>query len=258
MLKIIIIEDEKRIAQELKSILCGMDDEIEIVSILSSVSEASEFLSSGTMYDLIFSDIQLTDGLSFDIFKKENIAAPVIFCTAYDKYALEAFKTNSIDYILKPFDKESVAKALEKYYLLKNQFSTFQPNLESLLKNFENQLQKTQTASASSIIISKGDKIIPVKLQEIALFYYEDECVFALSFDLKKNMVTQSLDELEKTCGSTFFRANRQYLVNRQTIKDVSRYFNRKLLLNLSINYPDQILVSRLKAHSLLEWLSQN
>ncbi len=256
MLRIFIIEDEKRIAQELKSILCEIDDEIEIVTILSSVSEATEFLSSETKCDLIFSDIQLTDGLSFDILKKVHTSVPVIFCTAYDKYALEAFKTNSIDYILKPFDKESVAKALEKYYLLKNQFSSFQPNMEGLLKNFENQLLKTQ--ATSSIIISKGDKIIPVKLQDIALFYYEDEYVFALSFDLKKNIVTQSLDELERMCGTAFFRTNRQYLVNRKTIKDVSRYFNRKLLINLTINYPDQILVSRLKAHSLVEWLSQH
>ncbi|MBP1616246.1 MAG: Response regulator [Bacteroidetes bacterium] len=255
MLKIIIIEDEKRIAQELKSIVCEMDDEIEIVAMISSVSEADEFFASMTKCDLIFSDIQLTDGLSFDIFKKATIAAPVIFCTAYDQYALEAFKTNSIDYILKPFDKESVAKALKKYYLLKSQFSSHQANMVNLLQSFESQLQKT--AATSSIIINKGDKIIPIKLQDIALFYCEDEYVYALSFDLQKNIVSQSLDELEKMCGAAFFRANRQHLVSRKSIKDVSRYFNRKLLLNLEINYPAQIAVSRLKAHSLIEWLSQ-
>lgn len=256
MLRIVIIEDEKRIAQELKSVLCMIDGEIDVVSILSSVNQSLEFFASETGFDLIFSDIQLTDGLSFDIFKKIILSVPVIFCTAYDKYALEAFKTNSIDYVLKPFDKESIAKSLEKYYRLKKQLSSYQTNMEGLLKNFENQQIKQR--SAQSIIVNQGDKIIPVKLSDIALFYYEDEYVFAFSFDLKKHILTQSLDELEKICGITFFRANRQYLVNRKAIKDVSRHFNRKLMLNLTINYPAKILVSRLKSASLVEWLAQN
>lgn len=256
MLRIVIIEDEKRIAQELQSVLCMIDDEIEIVSIVSSVNHALEFFASGVGFDLIFSDIQLTDGLSFDIFKKIKPTVPVIFCTAYDQYALEAFKTNSIDYVLKPFDKESIAKSLEKYYHLKKQFSSFQSNMDGLLHHFENLQIKPKTEQ--SIIVNQGDKIIPVKLSDIALFFYEDEYVFAFSYDLKKHILTQSLDELEKIGGDTFFRANRQYLVNRKAIRDVSRHFNRKLLINLTINYPAQILVSRLKSSALVEWLAQN
>jgi len=257
MLKIVIIEDEKRTAQELSEILRSIDDEIEILSVLSSVEQSVLFFKTEHVFDLIFSDIQLTDGLSFDIFKTIKISVPVIFCTAYDKYALEAFKTNTIDYILKPFDKESVIKALEKYETLKDNFSSYDNNLKNLLKRVEDRYLLVQPESIS-VIINQGDKIIPLKIQEIALFLHEDDYVFAVTFDLKKHILNSTLEELEDKCGTTFFRANRQYLVNRKAIKDASRYFNRKLKLNLILNYPQQILISRLKSQQFIDWLSSH
>jgi two-component system, LytTR family, response regulator LytT len=256
MIKIVIIEDEKRTAQELANTLKIVDNEIEIVSVLSSVEKAILFFNTENNFDLIFSDIQLTDGLSFTIFKTIKISVPVIFCTAYDKYALEAFNTNTIDYILKPFDQDSVARALEKYQTLKANFSSFNNNLDNLLKKLEERISSPKLSA--SIVINQGDKIIPIENQKIALFFHEDDYVFALTFDLKKHIIHQTLEELETICGYSFFRANRQYLVNRKAVKDASRYFNRKILVNLTFNYPGQILVSRLKVQPFIEWLEHN
>jgi len=255
-MKIIIIEDEKRTAKELAKTLETIDDQIKVVAILPSVEQAISYLQKNSDFDLIFSDIQLSDGLSFEIFNKIQLSVPVIFCTAYDKYALEAFNTNSIDYILKPFDCNSVAKALEKYHTLKSNFSSFNISLDNLLRTIVPSAAIQQ--ASTSIVISQGDKIIPIRTTEIALFVYEDDSVFALTFDLKRHLVSQSLEELESVCGDTFFRANRQYLINRKAVKDASRYFNRKIQVNLTFRYPDQILISRLKVAQFIEWLAQN
>jgi len=257
MMKVIIIEDEKRTAKELATTLESIDDQIEVVTILSSVEQAISYMQNNSDFDLIFSDIQLSDGLSFEIFNKIRLSVPVIFCTAYDKYALEAFNTNSIDYILKPFDRNSVAKSLEKYHTLKSNFSSFNISLNNLLRTLGASSSTLQQPSAS-IVISQGDKIIPIRTTVIALFVYEDDYVFALTFDLKKHLVSLSLDELESVCGEVFFRANRQYLINRKAIKDASRHFNRKIQVNLTLDYPDQILISRLKVTQFIEWLGQN
>jgi two-component system, LytTR family, response regulator LytT len=251
MIKIIIIEDEKYTAQDLSETLQGINNEVKIVNILRTVQQAKEYFELNPTYDLIFSDIQLPDGLSFDIFKDIKISAPVIFCTAYDKYALNAFETNAIDYILKPFNKETISKALDKYEILKSRFSESGAKMEMILKSLGQNWEKTQT----SIIIHQGDKIFPVEIKKIALFFLNEGYVFAVMFDSKKHLVTHTLEELEKKCDSSFFRVNRQYLVNRKAIRDVSRYFNRKLLINLSIDFNEQILIGKLKTSSFIKWL---
>jgi two-component system, LytTR family, response regulator LytT len=254
MLKVVIIEDEKFTAMDLADTFKKIDSNIEIVSILSSVEQSISFFEIGNEFDLIFSDIQLPDGLSFDIFKSVKIKVPVIFCTAYDKYALKAFDANGIDYILKPFSKTSVSKALDKYITLKSNFDTHEGNLDMLIQKLEHQLAH----SSNSMIIYQGDKILPIELSKIALFYLKDDYVFALTFDSRKYTISQTLEELEKICSIDFFRANRQYLVNRKAVKDASKYFNRKILINLTINYPEQILVGKLKTTLFLQWLATN
>ncbi|QGY48254.1 response regulator [Maribellus comscasis] len=251
-MKTVIIEDEKRTAQDLADTLKKIDGDLEIVSILSSVKQAVEFFKTEDDFNLIFSDIQLTDGLCFNIFKSIKITVPVIFCTAFDKYTLEAFNANGIHYILKPFNKSSVSEALVKYQTLKLNFTTQDNN--KLIQKAEQQITKQP---ASSIIINQGEKIIPINIQEIALFYCENKYVFALTFNQKKHILTHSVEELEGICGASFFRANRQYLVSRKAIKDASRHFNRKILINLTIAYSEKILVSRLKAPSFIAWLAQ-
>jgi two-component system, LytTR family, response regulator LytT len=254
MLKVVLIEDEKFTAIDLADTLTKIDSNIEIVITLSSVEQAIDFLKAEDGFDLIFSDIQLPDGLSFNIFKSVKIKVPVIFCTAFDKYALEAFDANGIDYLLKPFNEASVSKAIDKYIALKSNFKTPESNLDKLIHKLEQQISH----KPNSIIVYQGDKILPIGINQIALFYLEDDYVFALTFDSKKHILTQNLEELENLCGNNYFRANRQYLVNRKAVKDASKYFNRKIIINLNVNYSGQILVGKLKATSFLQWLAIN
>lgn len=254
MLKVVIIEDEELTAKDLAHTIKNVDNDIEIVSTLSSVNEAVDFFKSYHDFDLIFSDIQLPDGLSFDIYKAVKINVPVIFCTAFDQYALNAFDANGIDYLLKPFNKASVSKALDKYIALTAKNKTSEPNFDNLIQKLEQQINR----KSNSIIVHKGDKILPIEINQIALFYIEDDYVFALTFDSKKYLLSQKLEELENLCGNDFFRANRQHLVNRKSIIDASKYFNRKILVNVKVNYPEQILVGKLKVTSFLQWLANN
>ena len=252
MLRIVIIEDEKLTAMDLADTLKRIDTDIEIVAILPSVKKSIEYFKIENNFDLIFSDIQLSDGLSFDIFKTIKLTTPVIFCTAYDQYALEAFNTYSIDYLLKPFNKASVSKAIDKYQFLKSKFLTPDNSYDKLIQSLVQQM----SSSSPSVIVYKGDKIIPIDTKEIALFYVEDKYVFAVTFDLKKHIVSQNLEELETLCGSLFFRANRQYLVNRKAVKSAYKHFNRKIIVNLTIDYPAEILIGKLRNASFIDWLS--
>jgi len=254
MLRILNIEDEKLQAADLADTLKNIDNDIDILSILGTVKQAVAFFKTKPKVDIIFSDIQLPDGLSFEIFNIIQIPAPVIFCTAFDQYALHAFQANGIDYLLKPFSKVTVSKALDKYQSLKVKFSS--PDID--FQRLTQLLMTPQPNRSVSIMVNQGDKIIPIVIENIALFYIEDDYSFALTFELKKYILEHTLEELEKMSGSQFFRVNRQYLVNRQAVRDVSRYFNRKLLINLKINFPEQILVGKLKASAFIDWLANN
>jgi len=252
-MKIVIIEDEKLTAKDLARTIVGLNPDVEIVAMLASVEEAVAYLSAHNGYDLIFSDIQLGDGLSFEIFEKVQNQTPVIFCTAFDEYALEAFKTVGIDYLLKPFSKATVGKALEKYELLKGRLTPPKEDMSGLIQVLKAQLQPTKTPS---VIIQQGDKIIPLDTAQVALFMIENDGVFAYTFDQKEHLLSQNLDSLEKQLSPTFFRANRQFLVNRKAVKDAAHYFNRKIVVNLNVPFSEQIIVGKLKVTAFVEWLA--
>jgi two-component system, LytTR family, response regulator LytT len=252
-MKIVIIEDEKLTAKDLAKTIKGIEPDIEIMALLHSVEEAIAFFKTKPELDLIFSDIELGDGLSFEIFEKTQNKVPVIFCTAFNEYALEAFKTVGIDYLLKPFSKITVEKALEKYHSLKEKLAPQKETLPNLMTLLKNQLFPTKTPS---VIMQQGDKIIPLDGDKIALFYIEDDYVFAYTFDQKSHILSQKLDVLEKTFSPSFFRANRQFLINRKAVKDASHSFNRKIEVNLLFPFKEQIIVGKLKVTSFLEWLA--
>jgi two-component system, LytTR family, response regulator LytT len=254
-MKIAIIEDEKLTAKDLARTITAIEPDAEIVASLPSVELAIEFLSKNKDIDLIFSDVQLGDGLSFIIFEKVQNKTPIIFCTAYNEYALEAFKTVGIDYLLKPFSKTSVSKSLEKYHSLKEHLTPPQQDISSLMNLFKNQLNPSKTPS---VIMQQGDRIIPLEGSDIALFYIEDNYVFAYTFDQKNHILSQKLDVLEKTFSPSFFRANRQFLINRKAVKDASHSFNRKIEVNLLFPFKEQIIVGKLKVTAFLEWLANN
>jgi DNA-binding LytR/AlgR family response regulator len=207
----------------------------EIVASISSVEEAGGWFKRYALPDLIFSDIQLGDGKSFEVFEKLLRTVPVVFCTAYDDYALEAFRAAGIDYILKPFTEQTVGAAIAKFKALKG---TPPPK------------------AAAAVLVYYKEKIVPVKLETIALFYLEKEIVRLAGFDEKTYIVNKSLEDLEGLAGPEFYRVNRQFLVNRKAIKDVSQYFGRKLLLNLTVPFESTITVGRLKVPAFLEWLA--
>ena len=253
-MKILIIEDEILTAKDLAKTLSGIDSQIEIVKMVHSIEEAINYFKTKQQIDLIFSDIELGDGLSFEIFEKLKITTPIIFCTAYNQYALEAFKTVGIDYILKPFSKQTIENALLKFQNLKEKLSNSNEQYSRLLDI----LKQNINPQSHSIIIHQGDKIIPLNTNDIALFFIEDELVFAYTFDGKKNNLSQSMDNLEKQFRIDFFRANRQFLVNRNAIKDASFYFNRKILINLNIKFKEQIVVGKLKTTAFSHWLANS
>jgi two-component system, LytTR family, response regulator LytT len=252
-MKIALIEDEKITANDLAKIIKSLDSTIEIVAFITSVEEGIAFFSKPHEIDLLFSDIQLGDGLSFSIFEQTNIQIPVIFCTAYDVYALDAFKNSGIDYILKPFSKETVSNALTKYFALKDKFTS----QHNLIKNFVEEFQSYQKQRTTAIIVSKGDKMIPYELEKMALFFIDGSYVYGVTFEKEQVIVNQNLDKLETLTFPAFYRANRQFLVNRKAVKDVSHYFNRKLLVNLTFSFQQQIIVGKEKCTSFLSWLTQ-
>lgn len=252
-MKIVIIEDEKLTAEDLADVILKLQPDAQLVAFLKSVKEAVAYFQNGPVPDLIFSDIQLGDGVSFDVFKAVNVNAPIIFCTAYDEYALNAFKTNGIDYILKPFTELSIAQALNKYYTLRRGFSEQRVSYDALFDLFVNKMpQKT-----SSILVTYKDKIIPVKTEHIALFYIANEETRLLTFDQQGYMLNKKLEELEKLSGDDFFRVNRQYLVNRKAVKDAAHFFSRKLVINLSVSFKETITISKEKTPQFLDWLAR-
>ncbi|MCR8560893.1 LytTR family DNA-binding domain-containing protein [Mucilaginibacter sp. BJC16-A38] len=254
-MKIVIIEDEGVVADDLElNIRKLVDEPLDIVQI-RSVKEGIAYFREADAPDLIFSDIQLGDGLSFEIFVSGPVTVPVIFCTAYDEYALDAFKANGIDYILKPFTRQMLDSALQKYRQLKKVFSTDQtPQFEALMQL----LAGKETQKAASVLVYHQDKIIPVNLEDVAMFYLANEVTHMLTFSGKTLYPNKTLDELEKLSGNTFFRANRQFLVCRKAIIDVSSFFSRKLSLNLKVPFNEKVIVSKGKAAQFLSWLAKN
>ena len=252
-MNIIIIEDEENNAEDLKQNILKHIPSANIIAMLKSVKGSIAYLQKYEQPDLFFSDIELGDGLSFEIFEAIKTTSPVIFVTAYNEYALEAFKANGIDYILKPFDHKTVSMALDKYSTLTST-KIKSTGIDKLLQWIENSPKENK----SSILVYQKDKIIPVKLNEIALFYVDNELVIVHCTNGKQYTTNQTLDELEKISGNAFIRANRQYILNRSIVKDASLYFSRKLLVNLTIDFKDQILISKEKSTPFLEWLASN
>jgi len=253
-MKLLIIEDEKLTSEDLAETVLQIDSKIIIVGILSSVKEAISWFKRNESPDLIISDIQLGDGLSFEIFNTVKCTVPVIFCTAFDIYAINAFKVNGIDYILKPFTVQSISDALNRYSTFKNTFTKNTSNFETIVELFTKQKQ----THSGSILVYHKDKIIPIKFDSIALFYIESEITHLNTFDNKSYSISKSLDELETISNNQFYRVNRQYLVNRKSIKEASNYFARKLSLTLLIPFKDTITVSKEKVSAFLLWLSEN
>ena len=253
-MKIVIIEDEMFTAEDLASTIKELRNNYEVVKILPSIKEAKSYFDKHSDFNLIFSDIHLGDGLSFEIFNSNSIKVPVIFCTAHDNYAIDAFKANGIDYILKPVNKKNVLDAIEKFERLSAPVNEVNSGMEKLLNLFN--LKSSQ--SDKSILVHIKDKIIPIKLEEIAVFFIHNETTTILDFKGKTFSIQENLEEIESFNSTHFFRANRQFIVNRKAVKDVAQHFSRKMILNLNLPFSEQILISKEKTPLFLNWLKNN
>jgi len=255
-MKILIVEDEELAAQRLAQLIRESEPAAEITGPLDTVTATVAHLKTNPVYDLIFLDIQLADGKSFTVFEECRVVTPVIFTTAFDEYALQAFELNSIDYLLKPVNREKLRTSLEKFRRLKEYYTTENPNgqLYELIKS----LKMPPTANYKDrFLISKGDALIPVKVSEISCFYAEDKEVFLLTHDNKRYIIPHSIEELsEKLNPALFFRANRQFIVSADAIRKVHNYFNYKFKVEIAADPKLEIIVSRLKTAAFKTWLN--
>lgn len=250
-MNVLLIEDERKAADELKLLIAHNRADWVILDVLISVEESLEWFAENKMPDLIFSDIQLADGVSFQIFERINITCPIIFFTAFDEYAIKAFETNGLDYLLKPIDKAKLKKALDKLDNLTSFFTK-----RATLPDLNNLLTQIKYSSTKTLLVSQREKIIPVKYSDVVFFFYNQGMVTLNLFDGKTYHLPKTLEEIETEADpSAFYRVNRQFLINRKAVKEIEYYFARKLLVRLSAPAPEKIIVSKAKASEFKRWL---
>ena len=249
-MKALIIEDEILASQALCKLIEKVSPDTEVIDVLQTIAECKDWFKSNTMPDLIFMDIHLADGSSFAIFDKVNITCPVIFTTAYDEYALKAFEVNSIDYLLKPINKKDLERAMNKYKALMGDANGDYKSLAEMIDGLKPKFKKY-------FLLPERDKLIPLATKDIAYICIDDKMVKIVSFDHKTYYTNQTLDELlEQLETSVFFRANRQYIVAREAIQDVSIWFGNKLALNLNVEVPDKIIISKARVSEFKQWFA--
>jgi two-component system LytT family response regulator len=249
-MKLLIIEDEKPAFESLAEELWEIDENIQILAACSSVDESIHWLSQNPQPDLILMDIQLSDGLSFNIFKSVHITCPVIFITAYDKYLTQAFDYNSIDYLLKPINQEKLRNAIRKYKNLQNYFV----NNHSALLDFLNNHDKKK----SRILVKRGMEFQNVRVEDIVYFFTEHKLVFLVDKDNRKYLAEKNnLSELEEELDrSLFYRANRKFIINANYVKRFKPLDRSKLSVELLLPLNEEIIVSQENSSSFKKWIS--
>ena len=250
-MKVLIIEDEQPASQKLIRLLRDIDPGIETAEILESVEKATNWLLSHPAPDLIFMDIQLEDGVCFEIFENCSILTPVIFTTAYDEYTLKAFKVNSVDYLLKPIDPEELKSAIEKFRMVHQQKLSF-TGIEAFLNTL-------QPKTKERFLIRIGEHYRSIPASSINCFYIRERCNF-IHVDKGKNYaVDYSLDKAEAiTDPKMFFRVNRNFIINFRAIEDIIVYSSGRLKIKLSHwEENDEILVSRERVTEFKEWMDR-
>lgn len=256
-MKVLIIEDEIPAARQLERLLSRsnhFDGKVE--GPIASISDALDHLKENQDYDLIFMDIHLSDGPSFEIFKAIELKPPIVFCTAYDQYALEAFKQNSIDYLLKPVEPEDLDRALEKYKSLYSKSDSNSISTDTLLKAL--QKNKEEDGLKKRFLLKLGDRMITKQIDEVNCFFSADKASFLLDENGRSYPLEYSLDQLETmTSRQEFFRINRKYLIRLEAIEDMRSYSGSRIKLKIKGSDDDDILVSRDKTSDFKLWLDQ-
>jgi DNA-binding LytR/AlgR family response regulator len=252
-MNVLIIEDEIKTGKELRRLIEALDDTITVLGVLTSVKSAIAWFEAHPPPDLIFSDIQLGDGLSFEIFRQAPLNGPVVFCTAFDEYAIQAFEANSIDYLLKPVDESKLGQSLEKYKKFKVFFGgrtgDYKTQLASIAGQFDSTYKRT-------ILVYLRDQIMPVKTADIAYIHAANGLVSLVTRPNHRYACQYTMDQMEAMLDPRqFYRANRQFIINREAIQNVQHYFNRRLCIVTSCPTPQRIIISKVKVTEFLQWM---
>lgn len=251
-MKTLIIEDEAFAADALESMLLSIKPDAKVLEKLESIEESVEWFQQNEAPNLIFCDIHLSDGSSFEIFKQIEIKSPIIFTTAYNEYAIDAFKVNSVDYLLKPIKQEELENAIKKYEGLKqNNISEELQNIQNLISN-----ASVKNNNKSRFMVKSGQVIKTIPSEKVAYFLAEEGVVLLVTFEGKRFVINYTLDQLEEQLETQmFFRANRQLIVNIHAVKEVNPYFKGRLLLNVEPKIQGDQIISNSKASAFKEWL---
>jgi two-component system response regulator LytT len=257
-MKLIIIEDEAHAAKNLQRLVKEIDPTIEVVSVLDSVEASVKWISDNPPPDLILMDIELADGQSFEIFAKADVQSPVIFTTAYDEFALKAFKVNSIDYLLKPIKMEELKNAVDKFYVLNGQPKDVPQNagIEKLLQSLY--AQQSSEKYRTRFLVKSGQRLIPLTTENISYFFTENKLVFIRTNENQKFFVDYTLDDLEQSLDPRqFFRANRQFIISTTSVETIHPWFNSKLKVDIKPKPDEEVVISREKANDFKKWLGE-
>jgi len=252
-MKVLIIEDEPPAAKQLEKLLHERRSSIQVLEVLDSIESAVRWFRAPQPLQLIFMDIQLADGLSFDIFQQAVIDAPVIFTTAYDQFTLRAFKVNSVDYLLKPIDPQELERALLKYENVFQPRITYDPQLiDQLIATV------SQPSYKERFLIKAGQHISYVPVSDIRYFYSDGGLVFAQTGTTKKHPLDYTLDQLQELISpAQFFRLNRKAIVSVEAIRKIAPYFNSRLILELQPPPDFDVIVSRDRVSDFKRWLDR-
>lgn len=254
-MKVLIVEDEIPAARQLERLIKELNPNFEIVGHTQSVEKTVTWLNNQTP-DLIFMDIQLSDDLSFAIFDKVNVQSPVIFTTAYDEYALQAFKVNSIDYLLKPIDKDELEKSIAKLDNLRAMSQ--QPYPPSFTRDIANTIIQQKPIYKNRFLVKRGEQFLSIPVQEITHFVSEHKVTYCITQEQLKFSIENTLEELEKLLDpSQFFRVNRKCVIHFNSIDKIHNYFNGKLLVKIRSRFDNEFKVSKDKAGIFKAWLNQ-
>lgn len=250
--KIVIIEDEEFNARLLKGMIEKLRPHWNILTVLESVSASVEWFQSNPMPDIVFMDIQLTDGLSFSIFEKTQIESGIIFTTAYDQYAIQAFQVNSIDYLLKPIKESQLEQSINKFERLVPLLEEEKPDYQQIL----NAIQYRKKEYRERFLIAGAISYTKLYVKDIAYFYSENRVAFAVTFDKQEHIINHTIEKIEEELNPKhFFRAKRSHIIHIDAIDKVESYFGGKLIVTLNARFNTNLTISRLKATDLKNWM---
>jgi DNA-binding LytR/AlgR family response regulator len=259
-MKVFIVEDEELAVKKLRKTLEAVDDTAEVVGIADSIRSSVNWLQNNPTPDLILMDIELCDGQSFEIFDKVQVKSTVIFTTSYDEYALKAFKVNSVDYLLKPVQKEDLKAALTKLENMKSMYGAQNNspslNVDNLVKELQQKLQPKEFRKR--FLVKHAQKLVSVDIEEIAYFYSDGRLNFFKTYDNRKFVVDYTMDELEEMLDpQRYFRISRSFYVSINSIDQIHDYFGNRLILHLKPAVDKEAIVSREKVTDFKVWMGK-